>query len=210
MGPYLQTILAFAGIWAITIISPGPDFVVTVKHATAGSRIHGVMAALGVAAGCAVWAIGSLLGLSVLLSEARWLYDLIRVAGALYLAYLGVKTILGAKHPLVVESAGTARLDGLDGLSALRAGLLTNLGNPKAVAFFGSLFATLFPVHAPMWVHAATLLMVFCMAAGWFSGVAWVFSIAPVASAYRKAKKWIDYVTGGIFILLGARLAVLR
>lgn len=89
MTPYLQTILAFAGIWAITIMSPGPDFVVTIRYATAGSRRHGVMAALGVAAGCTVWAVGSLLGLSVLLSEVRWLYDLVRLVGALYLVYLG-------------------------------------------------------------------------------------------------------------------------
>lgn len=113
MTPYLQTILAFAGIWAITIMSPGPDFVVTIRYATAGSRRHGVMAALGVAAGCTVWAVGSLLGLSVLLSEVRWLYDLVRLVGALYLVYLGVRTILGAKRPLVVQPDGTARLSGL-------------------------------------------------------------------------------------------------
>lgn len=207
MTPYLQTILAFAGIWAITIMSPGPDFVVTIRYATAGSRRHGVMAALGVAAGCTVWAVGSLLGLSVLLSEIRWLYDLVRLVGALYLVYLGVRTILGAKRPLVVQPDGTARLSGL---SALRAGFLTNLSNPKAVAFFGSLFAVLFPVHAPVWVHGAILLVLFSIAAAWFSGVAWAFTLAPVASAYRKAKKWIDYVTGGVFILLGVRLATSR
>ena len=87
-------------------------------------------------------------------------------------------------------------------------GFLTNISNPKALAFFTSIFALLLPTRPPLWLDGAILLGMVAIPAAWFSLVALLFSLPPVARAYRRAQRWIDALTGGIFVALGLRLAV--
>ena len=78
----------------------------------------------------------------------------------------------------------------------------------EAAAFFGSLFAVFMPAHPPLWFQVASIAVVVMIAASWYSVVACLFSLEPVTRFYRRVKKWIDYLTGGILIALGVRLAV--
>jgi threonine/homoserine/homoserine lactone efflux protein len=202
MSPLASLALVTAA-WLVLLITPGPDFAATVHRATTVSRREGVLVGLGVSAGLAVWSTGSLLGLAVLLATASWLYDLLRLCGAAYLAYLGVRAILGASRPVGAVRAGRAG-------NAWWVGFLTDIANPKAAAFFGSLFTALLPPDASPWLGAAAVGIVVATAAGWYGLVACVFAAPPVAAAYRRAKRWIDYATGGVFLLLGGRLATAR
>ena len=86
-------------------------------------------------------------------------------------------------------------------------GFLTNIGNAKALAFFTSIFALLLPANPPLWLDAAILVGMVGISAGWFSLVALLFSLGPVARAYRRAQRWIDAITGGVFVALGLKLA---
>ncbi len=142
---------------------------------------------------------------TVLFARFSWLVEIIRTVGALYLTYLGIKMIWSARrNSQKAEPEEVLTWRG----SAWRIGFLTDLSNPKAAAFFGSLFAVFLPAHAPFWLQCSSVAVVVMISACWYATVACVFSIGPVARGYSRIKKWIDYVTGGILVALGIRLAV--
>ena len=196
-------LVALAGIWAVVVISPGPDFVVTISHA-ARSRRAGLAAAAGIVVGTAIWASASAVGLEVVFAHYRWAADVVRLLGAGYLVWLGVRMITRARQPLPAAAApgSPARLG-----PSWRAGLLADLGNPKAAVFWTSLFAAVLPPGAPTWVRVLAIVVVVTVAGAWYAAVACTFSLAPITRAYQRAKKWIDRGTGGVLIGLAARLA---
>ncbi|GHO49562.1 LysE family translocator [Ktedonospora formicarum] len=204
---YMASLTLLAGVWLLAIISPGPDFAATVQYATARSRREGIMVALGITSAIAIWIVGSMLGMGILMARLSWLVELMRIGGALYLIYLGVRSIMSA-HRAAPEKVDIVPQK--SGLSAWRVGFITNISNPKAVVFFSSLFVVILPANPPLWLQVASAALMLVMAAGWFCIVACLFSLAPITRAYRHTKRWIDYVTGGIFIALGIRLAVER
>jgi threonine efflux protein len=220
--PYLPHLLALAGIWTLVVMSPGPDFVVTVSRAAA-SRRAGLAAAAGIVLGTAIWASASAAGLELVLAHYRWVAEVIRLLGAAYLAWLGFWMIVRSRRaiplpPQVADAEDTGpqtagrqttvpqttvpRLG-----RAWRAGLLADLGNPKAAVFWTSLFAVVLPPAAPVWVRGSAVAVAVLIAAAWYSAVACAFSLTVVAGAYRRAKTWVDRVTGGVLIGLAARLA---
>jgi threonine efflux protein len=202
---YLPQLLTLVGVWIVAVITPGPDFAATMHYSVAHSRRDGVFVAFGVATGIAIWVTVSLIGLGVLLTRLSWMVEIIRAAGGLYLAYLGVKTILNTHllmRPSVAGNLSSRRI------SAWRVGFLTNISNPKAVAFFGSIFALLLPAHASLWLQVTIAVIMVMVAVIWFCMVACLFSLRPIAAMYRRAKRWLDYLTGGLFVALGVRLAL--
>jgi threonine efflux protein len=204
--PYWPHLAVLAGVWAVVVISPGPDFVVTVSRA-ARSRRSGLAAVAGIAMGTAIWASGSAVGLAALFAHYRWVAEMVRWAGVAYLAWLGLRMIAHARRPMPHTDLDAGR-SGRSGLGrAWRAGLLADLGNPKAAVFWSSLFAAVLPPGAPLWVRAAAVGLAVAIAAAWYSAAACVFSLAPVTRAYQRAKRWVDYVTGGVLIGLAGRLA---
>jgi threonine efflux protein len=72
------------------------------------------------------------------------------------------------------------------------------------------LFAVFLPAHASLWLLLASATTIVMIAACWYATIACVFSFGPIARGYVRIKKWINYVTGGVFVALGIRLAVSR
>jgi threonine efflux protein len=200
---YLPHLLALAGIWSLVVLSPGPDFVVTVSRA-AVSRRAGLAAAAGIVAGTAIWASASAVGLEVVLAHYRWVAEVVRLAGAGYLCWLGGRMIARSRRaaPEPVAASGPSRLG-----PAWRAGLLADLGNPKAAVFWTSLFAAVLPSTAPVWLRLAAVGVAVLIAAAWYSAVACAFSVAVITGWYGRARKWVDRATGGVLIGLAGRLA---
>lgn len=191
-------------VWLAALITPGPDFAATVYAAVGGSRRNGLGVALGVTAGMAVWASASLFGLHAVLLTFEGLATTVRLAGAAYLIVIGSQLLWAALrgsagHTVTPASRSTA--------GAFRRGLLTNLANPKALALFGSLFATLVPPDAPAWFSASLLATVIVTTAGWYALVAVMMSTDAIARGYRRVARGIAVVTGGVFVAVGARLA---
>jgi threonine/homoserine/homoserine lactone efflux protein len=218
------------GVWLLCVISPGPDFLVTVQYATSRSRRHGMMVALGVSSAILIWATASMLGLAVLLARLSWLYDIVRYVGAAYLLYLGIRTLWSARR----WNAGGARLRQNPAPAALprgpetpaeqalpaapetslgrawRVGFLCNLSNPKAAAFFGSLLGTMMPAHAGVGLRVTAVSMIVAIVLTWYLLLASLFGLAPVARGYRRARRWIDRLMAAVLIAFGGRLALER
>ncbi|MBN8942169.1 MAG: LysE family transporter [Rhizobiales bacterium] len=205
---HIGTLAAIGGVFLMACLSPGPVFVVITSTAIAVSRKAGVLVGLGVAGATFTWASLTMLGLGVIMTQVAWLHTGIRLVGAAYLIWIGLSMILGAGKP--GQAIVAPSVDAGGAWASFRRGYLTSITNPKAAAFFGSIFAVMLPAHAPSWVYAATAVVVATLSAFWHCGLALVFSVGAVQAGYRKAKSRIDRVVGAVLILLGLRLAIAR
>jgi threonine efflux protein len=205
-------LLPILGLWTLTVISPGPDTLAVVSTSLARSRAAGIAVAIGCAVATLIWASASLTGLSILFERAQWLYHLIRLAGAIYLIVLG---------GLLIRSAWAGRSGSPHGeidagarplgrWRAFRLGLLTDLSNPKAAAFFASLFAVALPPDADAELKILVVLAVGGIAGTWYVIVAATVSLAPVARLYARGRRFIEAGAGMLFIGFGAKIATDR
>ena len=186
------------------VVSPGPNFIIVTQASIRSTRRSGLVSASGVALASASWAVAALSGVSVLFETAAWLYATLKLLGGAYLVYLGVQSWRHAKEPLVINVTEPVKND--SSWHSFRIGFMTNLTNPKAVVFFGSIFAALLTPSLPLWVRAMAVGVVFFNALWWYSLVAVMFSVVKVQRAYARAKRHIDRVVGGFLALLGFRL----
>ena len=202
----VSVLAAFAAVHLLVAASPGPAFLAVSRTAIGTSRSAGLIAAAAMATGALVWAIATFFGLHVLFAQAPWLYDALRLGGAAYLIYLGIGMLReawrgGAPVKTVVPAAG--------GATFLRC-LAVQLSNPKAAVFFGSIFVTLLPADAPLWVKGAALAILAMNEFGWYALVALVLSAPRARRIYSKAKRALDALFGGFLTVLGVKLALSR
>lgn len=199
------TLVAVAATQLLAAASPGPNFFIVTSHATGGSRRASLQVVAGVLAATVAWACAAALGLGAVVASLPWLYAALQFAGAAYLVYLGGRMVLGALRGGARATAeGTGRATGWP---AVRAGFLTNITNPKSVAYYASLFAVMVPPGSPGWLFLAAVFVAVLVSTLWWVSVALLFSLPRVHRAYRRVRRWIDPVAGGVLILLGARLA---
>lgn len=193
------------GALTVGAMSPGPSFIYVARTSVAGSRAEGVAAAVGMGIGGTVYGGLVLLGLQALLARVGWLFLGLKIAGSLYLIYLGVGLWRSARKPLEETAAGTvpntvAR--------AFGQGLLTQLSNPKTLVVYGSIFAALLPRDLPTSAAWVLLALVFAIETGWYTLVALALSSAVPRQAYLRSKTVIDRLAGTVLGLLGLRLLV--
>lgn len=203
---YLIPLAGLALAHFIAAASPGPAFIVALQESVARDRRAGVAAAVGIALGSFLWALLVVLGVGLLLQQASWLYGTLRLLGGLYLIYLGICLWRGAARPLILP--GATKGAPASALRSLRLGLLTQLVNPKAAVFFGSIFLTFLPPDLPLWVTGVVLANIFAVEFLWYLAVALLFSTGRVRRAYTGAKLWIDRLAGGCLAALGVKLAL--
>jgi threonine efflux protein len=190
-------------IWLLAVVSPGPAFLVLSQLAAGRSRAAALGAALGIAVGAMVFAALTLWGLGVLVTQIAWLGTALRIAGAVYLVYLGLSLFTAAAEKLPEQPASTREGDVLAGF---RTGLLTALTNPKAIAFFLSLFAVALPPALTLAGKLALLAGGFTLEISWYVLVALVLSTGRLRALYARARKGIDRLLGAALVLLGVRL----
>lgn len=143
---YLGVLVGIAGVFLLACLSPGPVWVVITSTSIAMSRRAGVLTGLGVAGATLTWAMIAMLGLG-LLAQLVWLTMAIKLAGAAYLAWIGMRMVVGARRP--PPAVGSLPAEAHGGWTALRRGYLASITNPKAAAFFSSIFVVMLPDHAP-------------------------------------------------------------
>jgi threonine/homoserine/homoserine lactone efflux protein len=181
------------------MLSPGPNVLVVAQTAMSHSRAAGVAAALGVAAGAGLLATAATAGLSLVTDQSTALRQGLQVAGGCYLVYLGASMWLGARSPARASAGGRAYF--------LR-GLLTNLSNPKAAVFFGSVVGATLGPGASDGVRVAAVVVIVVDASLWHCLVAVLFAKPAVRDAYLRRRRTIDRVVGALLAALGVVLAV--
>jgi threonine/homoserine/homoserine lactone efflux protein len=199
-------ILAFLGISALVIVTPGQDTALAIRNSLLGGRRGGVFTALGVSTGQAVWALATSLGLAALIVAFEPAFVTLKLVGAAFLVYLGAQALLAAVRGTHVErrAVGGPLSSGV----SFRQGVLSNLGNPKMAVFFTSLLPQF---GAESFGGLLALGLVFCtMTFVWLSGYAFV--VARVGDVLRRpvVRRVFDAILGTVLVALGIRLAAER
>lgn len=203
----LNILLAVAAIHAVVLVIPGPDVLLVSQTALARTRRAALLAGLGVVLGIACWAALALLGIGLLFQAFPWIHGAVKVAGGAYLLWMGVNLWRSSARP----DAQAAPIQApLSDLAALRAGFLTNISNPKAAVFFGSVFSGVLGAHAGTGLKLAAFLVIVGLSVGWFALVAAGMSTAPMQRAYLRARRAVDRVAGTLMLGFGGLLLASR
>jgi threonine/homoserine/homoserine lactone efflux protein len=202
---HVPALLGIGTAIAVGAASPGPSFVMVARTAVSMSRLDALCAALGMGVGGLFFAVISLLGLHGLLLAVPSLYWVLKVAGGLYLAYLGVRIWLGASSPLL-EQLGGNNSGAKSALRSVAMGLTTQMSNPKAAIVYSSVFAAFLPASPSMAFNLLVAAMVFTIELGWYVFVALALSAIGPRGVYLRYKSWIDRLAGGVMIALGLKL----
>jgi threonine/homoserine/homoserine lactone efflux protein len=192
-------------LFILVLVSPGPDFFVITTLALKRGRVAGVKGAAGVACINGVFCWITLMGLALLFERFLWLGLVIKICGGLYLMYLGCLLWRGSFSGERTEQApkGAAVKGG-----PFTIGALSTLTNPKAIAFYGSIFALALTPHTSLETKVALGITIPFIALLWFSFVAFWFSRVSVCAFYRGCQRICDRVAGTVMIFFGVRLLV--
>ncbi|GGY41857.1 lysine transporter LysE [Bacterioplanes sanyensis] len=183
-------------------MSPGPSLAIMVKHALSSGRPHALAAAWSHALGIGIYAAATVAGLTWLLQQAQWLFTAISVAGAVYLAYLGWQA-LRAKGGVMASLTGGAHVPLHQ---AAKEGILISLLNPKIALFFAALFSQ-FLTADPSWQAKLLLVITPLLVDGlWYTLIALLMSHPKIVPALQQRGQLIDRISGGILLLLAARV----
>jgi threonine/homoserine/homoserine lactone efflux protein len=208
----MEALIAFVGVAALTIMTPGPDTALTVRNALMGGRACGMATALGVSLGLAVWTVTASAGIAALLVASEPAFMAVKLVGAAYLVFLGVQSLWHA----VRGGGGAHPLDGrapraLTPRTALRQGILNDLGNPKIAVFFTTLLPQFAPSHGPAFATLLAFGLVFCtMTFVWLVLYSVVIARAGDALRRPRIRRALDAVMGAALVAIGVRVAAER
>jgi threonine/homoserine/homoserine lactone efflux protein len=203
-----KLLLAFTITTVIAMITPGPDMLFVLGCGMRGGARAGLLATAGVATSEAIHIAVAAAGLTALFAAVPVAFTVVRIAGAAYLIYLGVRILLDRRSG---HSDGAEIGGGMSGRRAFLNGLTTNLLNPKMVTFtIAFLPQFVNPDLGRVWLQFAILGAILILWECVVDGTVGVLAgrIGAWLRRRRRARRRLDVATGGIFIGLGVRLAV--
>lgn len=205
----LMLFLTVALVHLVALMSPGPDFFFVSQTAASRSRREAMMGVVGISLGIVIWAGVALMGLNLILQKMAWLHQIIMVGGGLYLCWMDWQLLKSARAKChdsegEVQVALPAR-----GRTFLR-GFLTNLSNPKAVIYFGSVFSLFVGDDVSAGARWGLFVLIVGETFVWFSIVACVFALPVMRRGYQRLSKWIDGLAGVLFAGFGIHLILSR
>jgi len=205
------TFLAFLGISALVIATPGPDTALTIRNTLLGGRRAGTFTALGVAVGQIAWAAATSVGLVAVLLASEPVFRAIKLLGAIYLLYLGIQSIRSAARgpgsPISVSPA--VEPNRVADSRAFRQGVINNLANPKMAVFFASVLPQFAPKGEGMLSTLALLGLCFAVLTFlWLALYAAAIARAGALVRGSSLRRAIEGVAGVALIGLGIKVAV--
>jgi threonine/homoserine/homoserine lactone efflux protein len=202
-------LLAFAGVSLLLAVTPGPDMAVVTRNALAHGRRGVVLTTSGIALALVIWVTATAVGLSALLRASGEVLFLLKIVGACYLAYLGVRTLLESRARPADLLAATP--PAAPAHAVFRQGFLSAISNPKLGVFFVT-FLPQFVLPGQAVLPRLLELGVTFAVIGWLwmnlYGL-FVTRLRQVITAPR-VRQWMQRVTGVVLLGFGARLALER
>ncbi|HEX3699444.1 MAG TPA: LysE family translocator [Phenylobacterium sp.] len=204
----VQALIAFTLAAGLLTITPGLDTALVLRTAAVEGPRRAWLAAIGVCLGTLGWGAIVALGLGALLTASPLAFQALKWAGAAYLVWLGLQLILKPRSRFELKGAPASAQGGL---VWLRRGALNNLLNPKAGVFYVSFLPQFVPAHVPVAAFVMLLASLHvAMGLVWFAAL--IGATRPIAGALQRADvvRWLDRLTGGVFLGFGVRLAMAR
>jgi threonine/homoserine/homoserine lactone efflux protein len=201
----LSALITFAIAGALVVLIPGPDTLVVLRSALVGNRRQGARTALGVLCGLAIWIAGAALGVTALLRASHDGYLVLRLAGAVYLLWFGLQALRSRALANPIAQATAPR--SLVG-RGFRAGLLTDLLNPKVGVFFITFLPAFIPRGVPVMAFTFGLGLIFLAeTALYFATLLLCLSRLTKWLAAEKVRRRLNRATGLVLVGFGAKLA---
>lgn len=207
----LETIFTFTAVASLAIISPGPAILLALRNGVTLGMKAVIWSSLGNVSGIFCLSAAAMLGLGVLLNSSAILFGLVKVLGALYLFYMGIRHLFGHAAALDSPDDQSSSSVALDSFRLYREAFLLAATNPKPILFFTALFPQFISTQAP-------LLPQFLLLTGIFMALSFFILVSYALLAIRARPllikplfvKWINRVVGVAFIFFGAALLALR
>lgn len=205
----IQALLAFTVAAGLLTLTPGLDTALVLRTAAVEGPRRAVLAVVGILAGCFVWGALVAFGLGAVLQASTLAFAVLKWIGAAYLAWLGINLILKPRDSFEVGAASGA--PGGRDTDWMRRGFLTNLLNPKMGVFYVSFLPQFLPRGVPAAPFMLGLTTIHVLL-----GVIWlsllIAATQPIAKALKRPAvvRWLDRLTGGVFVAFGLRLALDR
>ncbi|MEH6659595.1 LysE family translocator [Leeuwenhoekiella marinoflava] len=201
---------AFLIAGLILNLTPGADTMYILGRSIAQGKKAGILSALGISTGAIFHIIFATLGLSIILAKSAMAFEIIKYLGAGYLIFLGLKTIFK-------KTDGKFELNNENETANYKkiyfSGIMTNILNPKVALFF---LAFLPQFIDPNYVKSSLPFLILGITF-LLTGTIWCLILALFASKLSdrirksyKMKMWLDKITGGIFVALGIKLALMK
>jgi threonine/homoserine/homoserine lactone efflux protein len=196
------SVLAFTGAAVLIVLLPGPDTLVVVRSILRGGRRQGILTSLGNLCGLTVWVVSAVVGIAALLRASEVGYDVLRAVGACYLVFLGIQAYRSRGTTQELPE-GRALLG-----TGFRAGILTNLLNPKVGVFFVTFLPGFVPSGASVPAVTALYGAIFIV----LTALYWVLLLAVSGKVTTwmntpKIRRRLDVATAAVLVGFGARLA---
>ena len=208
-----SSLISLALLYLAALIIPGPNLLLLTHTAASSSRRAALGVAFGIATGTFMWVAVAVFGVQKIFDAAPALQTGLRAVGGMYLLYLAFslfrsmwvdrKTALDASE--VVVTPADDETDKAQ-RTYFRKGLLTNLTNPKSLAFWTSVAVVSLDPNALLATRISAVMMVGMMGLAWHIGVAYLFSTPPAQRAYLRAKPVLSLITGVVMGAFGTRL----
>lgn len=203
----MDNILSFFLVSLLIIIIPGPDFFIVANNTMKGSTKNGVMAALGISSGHVIYSSIAALGLIFILTSSYYVFTAIKFLGALYIAYLGLKTILnaGKTTPIAAEDY---QIRNISLFKSYRQGFMSTILNPKAILFYISILPQFVSKDEGSLKIIALSSLFICTIFLWFSLCSFMFTHIKKLFNQPVFRVVFDYIVG--VILIGLAVSILN
>jgi threonine/homoserine/homoserine lactone efflux protein len=200
-----SAVLTVFWVYLAGVVIPGPNFVAVVHKAVAATRSEALALVAGIVLVNLFWSTCAIAGLGVVFAALPWAALVVKVLGAAYLIWFGFRLLINAgKNTLGPPNdavAGSCKQSFIQGV-------ITNIGNPKSMAFYAAVFSAAAPAHVSPGTFSSMLAVVVLVSMTWYGTVAIALSQPGIACAYQGRKKAIDRLCGGLILSLGIRQLV--
>jgi RhtB (resistance to homoserine/threonine) family protein len=202
-------VLAFALVAALLTISPGADTFLVVRNALRGGRRDGILTAAGIAGGLYFHAILSAVGVSAVLAHSAAAFLALKIAGAAYLAWLGIQSLRAALAAVPGRAQDQVAQARMPAARCFREGLLTNLLNPKVIVFYLALLPQFIGPGDAVLAKSLLLAAIHCVEGLlWLGFVAWAVDRSRRIFLRPALRRALDAICGTVLVALGLRLAL--
>ncbi|WP_394778282.1 LysE family translocator [Undibacterium sp.] len=208
---HTQTLAAYAAIAALSIVSPGPSILLSLRNGASFGARSVLWSAFGNISGVFCLSAAAILGLGVLLKSSAILFAVVKVLGALYLFYIGAKQLFSKTSAIAYESKTDMASVSPGPRKLYMEAFLTAVTNPKAVLFFTALFPQFVSSQDPLAPQFFTLTGIF-MALSYTTHLSYALLASRARNLLLKPRfaKWMNRVVGSVFIGFGTLLLALR
>lgn len=201
-------VIAFVVVAGVLTITPGADTMLVIRNVLRGGRKAGIATTFGIVSGLFFHAALSAVGVSVLLARSMTAFQILKLAGAAYLIWLGIRALRAAarRGHVMIDERATSRKATMR--PSFQEGLLTNLLNPKVIVFYVAFLPQFIAPDDPVLGKSLLLAGIHGV-----QGMLWIGGLSLALDRGRRfillpaVRRSLDAICGTVLVVLGLRLA---